>query len=283
MVVICLLLNPLLIGNSFAEDLSPRKQWIKFADPDLLTCKEGYILLQKNNGYPACVTPSTYLKLIDRGFTKFDFTLIINRHDMMDTLMQNMASNQSLMSHWHEMMIKNPSVTSKTMSDWISQMKENPKLLANMMGPMTSDPQLREKMIDEMKKHPLMENSLKQNSAWMDSVHNQMMGSEMDEEMHHEECPWCPKYSHHQSVNHSMDFSHADRMMDLMHHIWINDEMSQDMHEFMLENPDHLYMMSEQMMGQMLGPMMDDPALREKMTELMLTHNEFMNYIRHKN
>jgi hypothetical protein len=65
--------------------------------------------------------------------------------------------------------------------------------------------------------------------------------------------------------------------------MWINDEMSQDMHEFMLENPQHMAGMSEQMMGEMLGPMMDDPELREQMIALMLKNQGFMNSIRHNN
>jgi len=278
-----LLIITILYENSFAENLSPRQQWKQFADPDLLTCKKGFVLLQKNNGYPACVTPSTYLKLIDRGFTKVDFTLILNRHDMMTSLMQNMASNQNLMSHWHDMMIKNPTVITKTMTKWISQMKENPELLANIMGPITSEPKLQEKMIYEMKKYPIMENSLKQNQMWMDSVHRPMMGSEMDQGMHNDECGWCPEYIHHKPMNNFLWFSHYDTMMDLMYHIWINDKMNQDMHEFMLENPEYMAQMSDQMMGEILGPMMDDPEIREQMVKLMLEHQGFMNLIRHEN
>ncbi len=277
-----LLINPIFYEDSFAENLSPRQQWKLFADPDKLTCKDGFVLLQKNNGYPACVTPSTYLKLIDRNFTKFDFTLILNHHNMMNSLIENMVSNQNLMSHWHEMMLKNPSMTSKTMSNWISQIKENPKLLENILGPMTNDPTLREKMIEEMKKHSVMENSLKQNTAWMESVHEPIVDSGMDQGMHHEKCSWCPQYGHHDSLAQSMQFSHSYKMMDLMHHMWINDQMSQDVHQFMLKSPEHMALMSEQMMGEILEPMMDDPQIREQMIELMLENQGFMNSIRHK-
>ena len=33
--------------ESSAEYLSPRQQWEKFADPDMLICKDGLVLLQK--------------------------------------------------------------------------------------------------------------------------------------------------------------------------------------------------------------------------------------------
>lgn len=278
-----ILLISIFYENSFGDDLSPRQQWKQFADPEMLTCKDGFVLLQKNNGYPACVTPSTYLKLIDRNFTKFDFTIILNRSNMMNSLMENMASNQILMSHWHEMMLKNPNMTSTTMSNWISQMKGNPELLENILGPMTSDPSLREQMIDEMKKHPVMEASLKQNTAWMDSVHESITDSGLSPGMNHDRCSWCPRYVHHNSMDHSMQFSYSDRLMDLMHHIWINDKMNQNMHQFMLKSPEHMALMTEQMMGEILDPMMDDPQLREQMIELMLENQGFMNSIRHNN
>lgn len=276
--VINLLISPLLIGDTFAEYMSPRQQWIKFADPELLTCKEGFILLQKNNGFPACVMPTTYLKLIDRGFTKFDFTLIHNRHVMITSLMQNMVSNQNLMSHWHDMLKNNPHILNETISNWIVSMKENPKLLANIMGPLTSEPQLREKMIELMKQHPVMENSLKQNPAWMNSVHKPMMENGMAHDMHNG-CSWCPEYTP-QTMSYSTEIN-PEKIMDLIHHFWINDQMSHDMHEFMLDNPEHMAMMSEQLMPQMLVPMMDDPQLREMMIELMLDNQEFMDSIRH--
>ena len=51
----------------------------------------------------------------------------------------------------------------------------------------------------------------------------------------------------------------------------------------MLENPEHMAIMSESMLDQMLGPMMDDSELRQQMIELMLENQEFMNSIRHEN
>jgi hypothetical protein len=54
------------------------------------------------------------------------------------------------------------------------------------------------------------------------------------------------------------------------------------MHNFMLENHHHMGLMSDQMMGPMLGYIMDDPELRQQMIEMMLEHPEFMNSIRHE-
>ncbi|MGH1566187.1 MAG: hypothetical protein ACRBB5_01910 [Nitrosopumilus sp.] len=41
--------------------------------------------------------------------------------------------------------------------------------------------------------------------------------------------------------------------------------------------------MSEQMMGQMLGKVMDNKVLCQQMIDLMLEHNDFMNTIIHDN
>ena len=147
-------------------------------------------------------------------------------------------------------------------------------------------------MIEEMKYHSEMMNALQGHPRWMDSVHDDMrpgmgsgmhMGSGQGQGMHMGNCPWCPEYEMHHMHDHSQEFSHSSRMMDMMHHMWINEEMTMDMHEFMLKNPTHMAQMSKQMMGPMLGFMMDDPELRQQMIDMMLENQEFMNSIRHEN
>jgi len=271
------------LENSFAQQqISPHQQWKKFADPDTLICKQGHLLLQKSNGNPSCVLPSTYLKLIQRGYGNYDSSIMSKRPEMMHTLMQNMASNQNIMYHWHEMIQKNPRIMMDTMDDWVFQMKDNPVLLKNMLSPMTSDPQLREMMINTMKNHPHMENSLKMNSQWMDSVHHQMMNSEMDLEMRYPTCSWCPDYQMSISRG-NFTGSDYDRIMDMMYNMWMNSEISKDMNKIMLQNPSHMANMSEQMMESMLNAIMDDTDLRQQMIDLMLEHQDFMSSIRHNN
>ncbi len=240
-------------------------------------------MLQKNNGNPACVLPSTYLKLIDRGYGTYDSSIMSKRPEMMNQLMQNMASNDKLMYHWHEMLQKNSSMMMQTMNNLVSQIKDNPELLKNMLGPMTSDPNLREKMIDIMRNHSHMENSLKQNTIWMDSVHQTMMSSGMEQGMHNITCTWCPDYQINANHEHFGEFVNSDRMMDVIHHMWINSEMTQDMHVLMMKNPSHMAQMSEHMMEPMLEAIMDDVNLRQQMIDLMLEHPDFMNTIRHNN
>lgn len=273
----------LIFESSFAlQEMSPHQQWKEFADIDTLTCKQGHLLLQKFDGNPSCVLPFTYLKLVQRGYGNYDESIMNKHPEMMNTLMQNMVSNQNIMYHWHEMMQKNPRIMMDTMDHWVSQMKNNPELLKNILGPMTSDPQLREKMIDTMKNHPHMENYLKMNSKWMDSIHHQMINSEMDQGMHQSTCSWCPDYHMYATQGNSMGYG-SDRIMDMFHNMWINSEMSQNLNTIMLENPSHMAHMSEQMMEPMLNAIMDDEDLRQQMIDLMLEHQDFMNSIRHNN
>ncbi len=276
--------SPAFFENSFAQqEMSPHDQWKKFADLDTLICKQGHLLLQKNNGNPACVLPFTYLKLIDRGYGAYDSSIMSKHPEMMNQLMQNMASNDKLMYHWHEMLQKNSSMMMQTMNNLVSQIKDNPELLKNMLGPMTSDPKLREKMIEIMKNHSQMENSLKQNTIWMDSVHQTMMSSGMEQGMHNITCTWCPDYQINANHEHFGEFVNSDRMMDVIHHMWINSEMTQDMHVIMMKNPSHMAQMSEHMMEPMLDAVMNDVNLRQQMIGLMLEHPDFMNTIRHNN
>ena len=327
--ILSIAISPSFIDNSFAQQMTPHQQWKKFADTDMMTCKSGHILLQKSNGHPACVMPSTYLKLIDRGYGSHNQSMMEKHPQMMTQLMNSMASNEKLMNHWHEMIQKDPVMMMQTMNEWVLQIKDNPELLKNMLAPMTSDPELREKMIHNMKNHPQMENHLKSHSAWMDSVHQPMtssgmshgsdsmmmdggmcggksdgmknhtksmncsmnhddskMGCPMCEKMHEQRlanCPWCPDYKHHSMNSHSMHMSNSNHMMDMIHHMWINSEMTKDMHTMMIEDPSHMAIMSNQMMEPMLNAVMDDADLREQMIELMLQHKDFMNSIRHDN
>ena len=278
--------SSLFFENSFSQqNTSPHHQWKKFADPDAIMCEENYLLLQKYDGNPACVMSSTYMKLIDRGYGDYDSSIMSKRPDMMIQLMQHMVSDEKLMHHWHEMMQKNPDVMSQSMNDWVSQMKENSQLLKNMLSPMTSDAKLREKMIQTMKNHSQMEHSLKQHSKWMDSVHQKMMGSGMGQDMHNTMCAWCSDYEI-PSTSHdsrSMGIANSDRMMNMIHEMWMNSDTRHDLHELMLHNPSHIAQMSEQMMEQMLGKVMDEKVLRQQMIDLMLEHDDFMNTIRHDN
>ena len=51
---------------------SPLRQTLNGIPPQNILCNEGLTLIQKYNGSPACVTPETKQKLIERGWAKSD-------------------------------------------------------------------------------------------------------------------------------------------------------------------------------------------------------------------
>ena len=261
--------------SSFAQkDLSPLQQWKKVADPDMLSCNEGYLLLQKDNGYPACVSVSTYFKLIERGYGKFDFTLLDNHPEMINQIIDKILNEQKLTHHWHEMMMKNPTILKETLDIWNIKMKENPTFLKNMLGPMTSDPILQEELVIIMRNNPEMENSLKQNDRWMISVHHPIGKSHG--------CEWCANHKIKQKYDFSHDGTNSDKMTILIHQLWSNTSTSKQINERMLENPSHLAAMAQQLMEPMVNSIMDD-QVRQEMINLMLENHDFMNSIRHEN
>ncbi len=252
-----------------------------------MTCKEGLILIQKNNGVPACVSSSTYLKLIDRGYGKFDSSQLMKRPVMMIHLMNGMINDPKLMHHWHMMMMNDQKVMQQTMSEMILQLKSNPEYMINVMGPMTTNPELRKQMIEQMKNNDIMMKSLQENPKWMVSVHQPMRGSNMNsgmgQGMHGQMgCSWCPEFEN-RSIHSNLGFHHPIIMEDMMHHIWLNENMRIQMHNFMFENNYHLGLMTEQMMETLLEFMMEDSEIRQQMIEMMLEHQDFMNSVRHEN
>ncbi|CAD6524489.1 conserved exported hypothetical protein [metagenome] len=63
--MILLLTLSLMVNQAFAE--SPRKQIDRGVAPEDVSCKEGYSLVIRNNGYPICVKTETAQKLEKRG------------------------------------------------------------------------------------------------------------------------------------------------------------------------------------------------------------------------
>ena len=187
----------------------------------------------------------------------------------------------------------------QTMSNWVLQMKGDSKLLKNMLGPMTSDPKLRGQMIQIMKDHPTMEIFLKQDPEWMESIHRPAMNltenknndskidcytcDMLEKNMLSSSCSWCPEYETQSRHNYSEIFSKSEKIMNMIHGIWINSGMSEDVHDLMINDPVHMAQMAEHLMEPMLHAVMDDDFLRGQMIDLMLEHEDFMNSIRHTN
>ena len=197
------------------------------------------------------------------------------------------------------MLKKNNTVMTQTMGNWVLQMKNDSKLLKNMLSSMTSDPKLRVQMIQIMKDHSNMEIFLKQDPEWMESIHrpvvnlteNKNNDSKIDcyacdlleKNMIYSSCSWCPEYETQSNHNYSETFSKSEKIMNIVHGIWINSGMSKNVHDLMINDPVHMAQMAEHLMEPMLNAVMDDDILRGQMIDLMLEHEDFMNSIRHTN
>ena len=74
--VTVLAFTPILVNQVFALShidnpiLPPHQQWRLGQDINELTCKEGFVLITKANGMPACISPNSYLRLTDRGWAQ---------------------------------------------------------------------------------------------------------------------------------------------------------------------------------------------------------------------
>jgi hypothetical protein len=289
-ILLSFLIPPILFEQSFAQEnqiISSRHQWKQSSDPESLTCKQSLILLQKANGVPACVSSVTYIKLVDRGYGKFNSSQLMNRPDMMTLLMGGMVNDSKLMHHWHNMTLNDPKILQKTMDEMVLQLEENKEYITNILGQMIKSPELRKQMIEQMESHSQMTDSLQSHSEWMESVHQPTMKSNMNHEMNSEThenigCAMCSKTKQH-DLHANKGFHDPKIMEDLIHHIWINEKMRTKMQILMLKNPIHLNLMVDQLMNPLLGLMMDNPEIRNKMIEIMLENQDFMDSIRHEN
>ena len=281
-VLILSLVTPVMFyEKSFSQisETTPRQQWNQLPDPDNLTCKSGLILLQKIDGSPSCVSPSTYMKLVDRGYGKFDSSQLMKRSEMMLSLMQEITKDTRLTTHWHTMMKNDPKILRQAMSEMVINLKANTTLLGHVIEPMMANSEIQKEMITQMKKNDQMMMSLQDNPKWMNSVHGSPINPDIDEQ---NECSEC---MHTDTIQNSKihDFHQPKIMEAMVHHIWINEKMRNQMQFFMLENPVHMKIMANQLMGPILENIMSDPDLRQQMVLLMMDNQEFMNSIRHEN
>jgi hypothetical protein len=292
-IALTICISPLLSNQSFAQSMmSPRAQMQMNPDISQLSCRDGYVLLTKSNGMPSCVSTSSYLRLVDRGWGMWNSSIMMNRPQMMNNLMGQMMQDPQLMQQWHDVMIQNPQQLQETRNQWLGQIKENPQLLANIMGPMTTDPQLQTQMIDQMLQHQGMMQSIRNNTGWMGMMHGQMMGQGMgmhqcawcqaasNPNVHYgtTTCPWCPVTN--QTMGPSWMMHNPQYIQNMMGQVWQNSQWRQQMNDMMIQNPLHAGPMMNQMIGPMVDPMMSDPVIRQQMLDMIAQNQEFMQKLK---
>jgi len=179
-----LALSPILADSIFAQT-QPRipvgHQWEIHHDVNQLTCAKGYgLLIKDSNEEPACVKPAVYLRLVDRGYGKFDSNIMMNRPMMMQGIMGQMMDDPNLSQQMIDSMMNNQQMMQSMMDNnqMMGMMKggmmgqgqmgpgmmgqgmmghgmmmNNPELMNNMMNQMFQNPEFRQQMIDEMQRH----------------------------------------------------------------------------------------------------------------------------------
>jgi len=287
-IFILFLITPIMFyEDSFLQiaETTPKHQWNHLPDPDSLTCKIGLILLQKNDGSPVCVSPSTYIKLVDRGYGKFDPSQLMKRSEMMVSLMREIIKDTYLTTYWHTMMKNDPKILHQTMSEMVVNLKENPAIFDHVIETIITNSEMQKEMIIQMKKNDQMMMSLQNNSKWMDSVHGSAMEKDRQIDLAKDEvdeCLWCMETDTVQNSK-NLDFHQPKIMEDMVHHMWINEKMRNHVQFFMLENSDHMEIMTNQLMEPILEYIMSDSDLRQQMIRLMMENQKFMDSIRHEN
>jgi len=187
--VALLALSPILADSVFAQT-QPRMpvghQWEINHDVTQLTCAKGYgLLIKDSNEEPACVKPAVYLRLVDRGYGKFDSNIMMNRPMMMQGIMGQMLDDPNLTQQMIDNMMNNQQMMQSMMGNnqmmgmmrggmmgqgqmgqgmmgqgqmgqgmmGQGMMMNNPELMNDMMNQMVQNPEFRQQMIDEMQRH----------------------------------------------------------------------------------------------------------------------------------
>lgn len=295
---------------AFAQTNTPSTAEQMKANQDLttITCKEGYVILTKQDSTSACVSPTTYLRLIDRGWGMWDRS-IMNHPLMINNVMNQMMQNPQMMQQWHDMMMQNPQQMENMREQWFAKIKEDPQIMANIMGPMTTDPELQQKMIEQMIQHQEMMQSMRANNQWMGMMMKGggpmmgqgMHGSGMGMGQGAGGCPWCPmsgttssdiQYGTttclwcpvmtgtNQPMTMNWNMHNPQHVQNMMNQMWQDPQWREQMNNMMIQNPWHMGSMMNQIMGSMMGPMMSDPQLRQQMLDMMSQNLDFMQNLK---
>ena len=207
-----LLLTPILSNPVFAQMgipmMSPRQQYMMHNDPNQITCRQGMgLLISSSSGTPACVTPTTYMRLVDRGWGNYDFNQITRDQQFMTGIMNNMMFHPRMMGYWMNdpqslqymqqnnqwmgMMHRGPMMGGPMMGQAMIQnytvgcpwcpvgsgigtnqgwMMHNPQHMQGMFGYMMNDPEFRQQMFEHMLNNQQYMQQLMQNQTFMKQI-----------------------------------------------------------------------------------------------------------------
>ncbi len=125
-------LFPILDVFAQSQYMPVRHQWMMTNDPNQLVCQPGMGLMLGNNGNPACVSPSTYMRLVDRGWGNYDINQMTRDQHFMTGVMNNMMYHPQLMGQ----MMNNPQMIQAMHANdqWMGMMHSQAMMMGQGMG-----------------------------------------------------------------------------------------------------------------------------------------------------
>ncbi len=105
---------------------SPRAQMHSGITPTEVACNENFILMVRDSGNPACLTPASYLRSIDRGWGVADLDLMEKHPEQLDAIIAAIMQNRQLRDQVIERISANPEALEKV--------KGNEKLMNVLEG-----------------------------------------------------------------------------------------------------------------------------------------------------
>lgn len=211
-IIAILFFSPIIANPVFSQMgmpiMSPRQQYMVSNDPNQVTCRPGMgVLLSSSTGTPACVTPTTYMRLVDRGWGNYDTNFMMKDQQFMQGIMNNMMyhsqmigymmNNQQMLqfmkgnNQWMGMMHRGPMMGGPMMGPAVMQnytigcpwcpvgsgigiqqgwMMHNPQHMQGMFGYMMNDPEIRQQMFEHMMNNQQFMQQLMQNQTFMQRI-----------------------------------------------------------------------------------------------------------------
>lgn len=284
------------------QSIPPRQQWRQANDISQISCATGLVLIQKVNGAPACVSPDAYLRLVDRGWGMWDPTIMSNRPNMMQGVIDQAIRDPVLSKHLHSMAQQEKTLWYDVSPQLKQQLQEDSQILQSTMMPIMNDPQLRQQMIEMMQQSPQIMQSIRNNNMMMQMIQGSIplpsnqtgmtgttgdlvMSKGLKGSMMENQGKMRDQTMGQNMMGQMMEWGmmmHNPQMMQNMMVQMMNDpQMRAMMQSMMIQNPHHRQSMVNQgMAGPMVGSMINDPQLREQMLDMMMQHQDMMMSLR---
>jgi len=105
---------------------SPKSQMLSGIAPSEVVCKENFVLMIRESGNPACLTPASYLRSVDRGWGVPDLDLMEKHPEQLDAIIATIMQNRELREQVIEKISANPEA--------LERIKSNEKLMNVLEG-----------------------------------------------------------------------------------------------------------------------------------------------------